>query len=51
MRVGVLHLVVRLADLPLMREQLLDMLLDVEAMTSLFFEGSAQLAAADAGDD
>ncbi len=41
----------RLADLPLMREQLLDMLLDVEAMTSLFFEGSAQLAAADAGDE
>jgi alkylation response protein AidB-like acyl-CoA dehydrogenase len=39
-----------LADLPLMREQLLDMLLDVEAMTSLFFEGSAQLAAADGGD-
>jgi alkylation response protein AidB-like acyl-CoA dehydrogenase len=41
----------RLADLPLMREQLLDMLLDVEAMTSLFFEGSAQLVAADAGDE
>jgi hypothetical protein len=40
----------RLADLPLMREQLLDMLLDVEAMTSLFFEGSSQLAAADGGD-
>jgi alkylation response protein AidB-like acyl-CoA dehydrogenase len=40
-----------LADLPLMREQLLDMLLDVEAMTSLYFEGSAQLAAADAGDE
>lgn len=38
-----------LADLPLMREQLLDMLLDVEALTALFFEGSAQLAAADAG--
>jgi acyl-CoA dehydrogenase len=38
-----------LADLPLMREQLLDMLLDVEALTTLFFEGSAQLAAADAG--
>jgi acyl-CoA dehydrogenase len=34
-----------------MREQLLDMLLDVEAMTSLFFEGSAQLAAADAGNE
>ena len=41
----------RIADLPLMREQLLDMLLDVEAMTSLFFEGSAQLAVADAGDE
>ena len=41
----------RLVDLPLMREQLLDMLLEVEAMTSLFFEGSAQLAAADAGDE
>jgi len=40
----------RLTDLPLMREQLLDMLLDVEAMTSLFFEGSTQLAAADGGD-
>ncbi len=40
-----------LVDLPLMREQLLDMLLEVEAMTSLFFEGSAQLAAADAGDE
>jgi alkylation response protein AidB-like acyl-CoA dehydrogenase len=40
----------RLADLALMREQLLDMLLDVEAMTSLSFEGSAQLAAADGGD-
>jgi hypothetical protein len=40
-----------LADQPLMREQLLDMLLDVEAMTSLFFEGSAQLAAADGGDE
>ncbi|HEU5441235.1 MAG TPA: acyl-CoA dehydrogenase family protein [Ktedonobacterales bacterium] len=40
-----------LADLPLMREQLLDMLLDVEGMTALFFEGSAQLAAADAGDE
>jgi alkylation response protein AidB-like acyl-CoA dehydrogenase len=40
----------RLTDLPLMREQLLDMLLAVEAMTSLFFEGSSQLAAADRGD-
>lgn len=39
-----------LAALPLMREQLLDMLLDVEAMTALFFEGSSQLAAADQGD-
>ena len=39
-----------LADLPLMREQLLDMLLDVEALTALYFEGSAQLQAADAGD-
>ncbi len=39
-----------LAGLPLMCEQLLDMLLEVEAMTTLFFEGSAQLAAADAGD-
>lgn len=38
-----------LAALPLMREQLLDMLLDVEALTALFFEGSAQLTAADAG--
>ena len=38
-----------LSDLPLMREQLLDMLLDVEALTALFFEGSAQLAEADAG--
>ncbi|MFI5274552.1 MAG: acyl-CoA dehydrogenase family protein, partial [Ktedonobacterales bacterium] len=40
-----------LAALPLMREQLLDMLLDVEALTALFFEGSAQLDAADRGDD
>ena len=39
-----------LAELPLMREQLLDMLLDVEALTALFFEGSSQLAAADTGD-
>ena len=40
-----------LADHPLMREQLLDMLLDVEAFTALYFEGAAQLQAADAGDD
>jgi alkylation response protein AidB-like acyl-CoA dehydrogenase len=39
-----------LASLPLMREQLLDMLMDVEALTALFFEGSAQLGAADQGD-
>jgi alkylation response protein AidB-like acyl-CoA dehydrogenase len=39
-----------LAELPLMREQLLDMQLDVEALTALFFEGSAQLDAADRGD-
>lgn len=39
-----------LANLPLMREQILDMLLDVEAFTALFFEGSAQLDAADHGD-
>jgi acyl-CoA dehydrogenase len=39
-----------LADLPLMREQLLDMLLDADALAALFFEGSAQLQAADAGD-
>ncbi|HEX6123504.1 MAG TPA: acyl-CoA dehydrogenase family protein [Ktedonobacterales bacterium] len=39
-----------LADLPLMRAQLLDLLLDVEALTGLFFEGSAQLDAADHGD-
>jgi acyl-CoA dehydrogenase len=39
-----------LAELPLMREQLLDILMDAEALTALFFEGSAQLAAADAGD-
>ncbi|WIG57295.1 MAG: Acyl-CoA dehydrogenase [Ktedonobacterales bacterium] len=38
-----------LADLPLMREQLLDMQMDVEALTALFFEGSAQLDAADHG--
>jgi acyl-CoA dehydrogenase len=40
-----------LADLPLMREQLLDMLTDVEALTALFFEGSAQLDAADHGSE
>ncbi|HEV2459328.1 MAG TPA: acyl-CoA dehydrogenase family protein [Ktedonobacterales bacterium] len=40
-----------LADLPLMREQLLDMLTDVEALTALFFEGSAQLAVADHGSE
>ncbi|HKB49309.1 MAG TPA: acyl-CoA dehydrogenase family protein, partial [Ktedonobacterales bacterium] len=40
-----------LAELPLMREQLLDMLLDAEALTALFFEGSAQLQASDAGDE
>ncbi len=39
-----------LSDLPLMREQLLDMLLDVEALTALFFEGSALLQRADDGD-
>jgi acyl-CoA dehydrogenase len=39
-----------LAELPLMREQLLDMQLDAEALTALFFEGSAQLGAADHGD-
>jgi acyl-CoA dehydrogenase len=40
-----------LADLPLMREQLLDMLTDVEALTALFFEGAAQLDAADRGSE
>ena len=40
-----------LADLPLMREQLLDLLMDVEALTALTFEGSAQLDRADAGDE
>jgi alkylation response protein AidB-like acyl-CoA dehydrogenase len=39
-----------LADLPLMRAQLLDLLLDAETLTALFFEGSAQLDAADHGD-
>ena len=40
-----------LADLPLMREQLLDLMMDVEALTALTFEGSAQLDRADAGDE
>ncbi|HEY7780818.1 MAG TPA: acyl-CoA dehydrogenase family protein, partial [Ktedonobacterales bacterium] len=40
-----------LADLPLMRLQLLDLLQDAEALAALFFEGSAQLQAADAGDE
>lgn len=40
-----------LADLPLMREQLLDLLLDAEALTALAFEGSARLQSADAGDE
>jgi alkylation response protein AidB-like acyl-CoA dehydrogenase len=40
-----------LVDLPLMREQLLDLLMEVEALTALTFEGSAQLDRADAGDD
>jgi alkylation response protein AidB-like acyl-CoA dehydrogenase len=40
-----------LADLPLMRVQLLDMLLDSETLAALFFEGSAQLDAADRGDE
>lgn len=40
-----------LADLPLMRVQLLDLLLDAEALTALFFEGAAQLDAADRGDE
>jgi len=39
-----------LAELPLMREQLLNMQVDVEAQTALFFEGSWQLTQADAGD-
>ncbi|HEX9068961.1 MAG TPA: acyl-CoA dehydrogenase family protein [Ktedonobacterales bacterium] len=39
-----------LIELPLMREQLLDMLIDVEGFTALFFEGSASLERADAGD-
>ena len=40
-----------LADLPLMREQLLDLVMDTEALTALTFEGSAQLGRADAGDE
>jgi acyl-CoA dehydrogenase len=40
-----------LADLPLMREQLLDLMMDAEALTALTFETSAQLDRADAGDD
>jgi alkylation response protein AidB-like acyl-CoA dehydrogenase len=40
-----------LADLPLMRAQLLDLLLDAEALTTLYFEGAAQLDAADHGDE
>ena len=40
-----------LADLPLMREQLLDLMMDVEALTALTFEGSAQLDRADAGNE
>ncbi|HEX5158286.1 MAG TPA: acyl-CoA dehydrogenase family protein [Ktedonobacterales bacterium] len=39
-----------LADLPLMREQLLDMAMDTEALIALTFEASAQLGRADAGD-
>jgi alkylation response protein AidB-like acyl-CoA dehydrogenase len=40
-----------LADLPLMREQLLDLLLDADAFAALYFEGVAQLQAADGGDE
>ena len=40
-----------LADLPLMREQLLDLMMDVEALTALTFEGSAHLDRADAGNE
>lgn len=39
-----------LADLPLMREQLLDMAMEIEALVALTFEGSAQLSRADGGD-
>jgi acyl-CoA dehydrogenase len=40
-----------LAELPLMREQLLDLLLDADAFAALYFEGVAQLQAADGGDE
>jgi alkylation response protein AidB-like acyl-CoA dehydrogenase len=40
-----------LADLPLMREQLLDLMMDTEALTALTFEGSTELDRADAGDE
>lgn len=40
-----------LSDLPLMREQLLDLMMDTEALMALTFEGSAQLGRADAGDE
>lgn len=40
-----------LAGLPLMREQLLDLMMDTEALMALTFEGSAQLGRADAGDE
>lgn len=40
-----------LAELPLMREQLLDLMMDTEALTALTFEGSTQLGRADAGDE
>ncbi len=40
-----------LADLPLMREQLLDLVMDTEALIALTFEGSAQLGRADSGDE
>jgi alkylation response protein AidB-like acyl-CoA dehydrogenase len=40
-----------LAELPLMREQLLDLLLDADAFAALYFAGVAQLQAADAGDE
>jgi alkylation response protein AidB-like acyl-CoA dehydrogenase len=39
-----------LADLPLMREQLLDMAMETEALVALTFEGSSQLNRADTGD-
>jgi acyl-CoA dehydrogenase len=38
-----------LADLPLMREQLLDLVMDTEALIALTFEGSAHLDRADGG--